>query len=54
MGIVNDILGPKSKSNKGLPYTYEAKVPCWEGSDEYNSYIADTVCGVIAHLNKKT
>jgi len=53
MDFIKGIFGPKSKYDKGLPYTYEAKVACWEGADEYNSYIADTICGVISHLDKK-
>jgi len=53
MSLLNKVMGAKSKYNKQLPYTYEAKVPCWEGADKYNSYISDTICGIIEHLDKK-
>ena len=53
MDLIKKIIGPKSKYDKDLPYTYEAKVASWDGADEYNSYFADTICGIIAHLNKQ-
>ena len=53
MNLIKKIIGPKSKYDKGLPYTYEAKVACWDGADEYNSYFSDTICGVISYLEKK-
>lgn len=31
MGIIQKFLGPTSKYNKSLPYTYLAKVPIIEG-----------------------
>ena len=49
MNLIKKIIGPKSKYDKDLPYTYEAKVACWDGADEYNSYFADTICGVISY-----
>lgn len=53
MGLIEKILGPKSKYDKSLPYTYEARVRLFEGSDEYNSYQADTICGLVEYLHKK-
>ena len=46
MGIVNKIIGPLSKYDKSLPYTYMTKVAVVKGDDELaNYYFADTICG---------
>ena len=53
MGIVRKVLGPLSKYDKSLPYTYMAKVTIIEGDDEFaNYYFADTICGLVEHLDK--
>ena len=53
MGIVRKVLGPLSKYDKSLPYTYMAKVNVLEGDDELaNYYFADTICGLVEHLDK--
>ena len=52
MGLIEKILGPRSKYDKSLPYTYEARVRVFEGSEEYNSYLADTICGLVEYLHK--
>lgn len=52
MGLIERILGPKSKYDKSLPYTYEARVRILEGSDDYNSYLADTICGLVEYLQR--
>lgn len=53
MGIVRKVLGPFSKYDKSLPYTYMAKVTIIEGDDEFaNYYFADTICGLVEHLDK--
>ncbi|HEB92694.1 MAG TPA: hypothetical protein ENI94_04345 [Gammaproteobacteria bacterium] len=51
MNLVREVLGPKSKYDKSLPYTYEARVPIFEGSEEFNTYIANTICGLVEHLD---
>lgn len=54
MGIIRKFLGPKSKYDKTLPYTYLAKVPIIEGSSELVSeYFADTICGLVEYLDQK-
>lgn len=54
MDIVRKVLGPVSKYNKTLPYTYMAKVPIIEGDDElFAYYFADTICGLIEYLVEK-
>jgi len=50
--LIEKILGPKSKYDKSLPYTYEARVSIFEGSEEYNSYLADTICGLVEYLHQ--
>ena len=53
MGIVRKILGPKSKYDSTLPYTYVAKTAVIEGDDSlFNHYFADTICGLIEYLNE--
>ncbi len=52
MSLVREILGPKSKYDKSLPYTYEARIPICEGEDTYNSYLSDTICGLVDHLDQ--
>jgi len=53
MSIVRKVLGPLSKYDKSLPYTYMAEVSIIEGNDELaNYYFADTICGLVEHLDK--
>ncbi|MDE2309649.1 MAG: hypothetical protein KGL01_02335 [Betaproteobacteria bacterium] len=52
MGLFEKILGPKSKYDQSLPYTYEARMRILEGSEEYNSYFADTICGLVEYLHQ--
>ena len=51
MNLIREILGPESKYDTSLPYTYEARIPIIEGEDEYNSYVADTICGLVDYLD---
>ncbi len=51
MNIIKTFLfGPESKHDADIPYTYEARCLIIEGETEYNSYFADTVCGLIAYV----
>ncbi len=55
MGVVKKIIGPKSKYDKRLPYTYEAKIDMLHGySDKpvYDYYFADTICGLVEYLHE--
>jgi len=52
MSLLEKILGPKSKYDTSLPYTYEARMPAFEGSEEFNSYFADTICGLVECLDQ--
>ena len=53
MGIIRKIVGPKSKYDKSLPYTYMARIPIFPGDNEiYNQYFADTICGLIGYLDE--
>ena len=48
-------LGPKSKYDPTIPYTYMAEINIFYGSDIEPLYIncfADTLCGLVAYLNK--
>jgi hypothetical protein len=53
MSLLKKILGPKSKYDKSIPYTYEARVRIIEGGDEFNSYFSDTICGLVEYLHQK-
>jgi hypothetical protein len=53
MNIVRKFLGPRSKYDKTIPYTYMAKTPVIEGDDElFAYYFADTICGLIEYLDE--
>jgi hypothetical protein len=53
MGILETIRGPKSKYDRSLPYTYEARVRIFEEGDAFNAYFADTICGLLDYLREK-
>jgi len=54
LGIIRKFLGPKSKYDRDLPYTYLAKVQIIEGDSElFSHYFADTLCGLVEYLEKK-
>jgi hypothetical protein len=52
MTLLEKLFGPRSKYDQSLPYTYEARVPIIEGSEEYNSYFSDTICGLVEYLDQ--
>ena len=56
MGIVETVMGPRSKRDKGLPYTYEAWVDILDGQGRepvYDHYFSSTICGLIEYLDEK-
>lgn len=56
MGIVETVMGPRSKGNKGLPYTYEAWIDILAGKGRepiYDHYFSNTICGLIDFLDEK-
>lgn len=52
MGIIREVIGPKSKYEKTIPYTYEAKIEIIEGGGEYKSYLADKICVLVEFMEK--
>ncbi|OGT34032.1 MAG: hypothetical protein A2W28_02725 [Gammaproteobacteria bacterium RBG_16_51_14] len=52
MSMLRKLIGPKSKYDKSIPYTYEARAQIIEGLDKYNYYLSDTICGLIEYLEK--
>ena len=53
MGVIRKFLGPKSKYDKSLPYTYLAKETIIEGEDDLCSYhYADTLCALVEYLEE--
>jgi len=54
MGIIRKFLGPESKYDISLPYTYMAKLPVVEGDNEiFAHYFADTICGLVEYLDEQ-
>jgi hypothetical protein len=52
VSIIEKVIGPVSKYDKSLPYTYMAKVSAVEGIEGlYSFYFADTICGLITYLD---
>ena len=52
MNMLKTLLGPKSKYDKTLPYTYEAKVAIAEGMPIFNYYLSDTICGLVEYMEE--
>jgi len=53
MNIIKKFIGPKSKYDKSIPYTYLAKVPRFEGDNEiFFHYFSDTICGLVEYLEQ--
>jgi hypothetical protein len=57
MGIVETVMGPRSKRDKGLPYTYEAWVDILDGQGReplFDHYFSSTICGLVEYLDEKS
>lgn len=55
MSIIRKILGPRSKYDKTLPYTYSAKIDVLNGAAKepiYSYYYSSTICGLIRFLDE--
>jgi hypothetical protein len=51
MGIIRKFIGPNSKYDESIPYTYIAKVKILDREDNMiNTYFSDTICGLIEYL----
>ena len=48
MGLLCNIIGPKSKFKKDISYIYEARVITID--DEFISFFADTFCALVEYL----
>jgi hypothetical protein len=54
MNLARKILGPKSKYDQTLPFTYYAVAHREIGFEEFTQqYYADTICGLVRYLDKK-
>ncbi len=53
MRILRRIVGPESKYEDDIPFTYEARVEIEGIEKEYKSYVADTICALVEHLEKE-
>jgi len=54
MSIINSLVGPKSKYDPSIPYTYEARIDPLDGlgdDDTLQYYYSDTLCGLIYYLD---
>lgn len=53
MSLARKVLGPRSKYNSTLPYTYMAKIFVIEGDDKSAQYhFSDTLCGLIEYFEE--
>ena len=52
MGLIRRILGPRSKYIRELPYTYEATVTVEEDPEITNTFLSDTICGLVEFLGR--
>ena len=55
MNLIRKFLGPKSKYDTSLPYTYKARIDVlyWKGAEPMYTYeLSDTICGLIDYLEK--
>ncbi|KAA0253259.1 hypothetical protein FBQ97_03765 [Acidobacteria bacterium ACD] len=50
MSMVRRVLGPASKYDHRLPYTYEARTPVAGVPGMTHSYVSDTLCGLLERL----
>lgn len=50
MSILRSVLGPESKYDRRLPYTYEARVVVRGVPGMTQSWIDDTLCGLLEKL----
>jgi hypothetical protein len=50
MSILRKVLGPASKYDHRLPYTYEARAAVTGVPGMTESYICDTLCGLLERL----
>jgi hypothetical protein len=50
MGLIRKVLGPKSKYEKGIPNAYEARISLAGGDEVTTTYLSDTICGLVEHL----
>ena len=53
MSLIRKFLGPRSKYDRSIPYTYLAETTIIPGDDELVSYFfSDTICGLIEYLDE--
>ena len=53
MSILRNVLGPKSKYDHRLPYTYEARLSVTGVPGMTESYVSDTLCGLLERLARE-
>lgn len=54
MSILQKLLGPKSKYDQNLPFTYMAKFSMFHEDPElYVPYFSDTLCGLIEYVQSR-
>ena len=51
MNLVSRILGPESKYDHRLPYSYEARVVVTGVPGMTQTYVCDTLCGLLERLD---
>ena len=53
MNVIKKFIGPSSKYDKSIPFTYIAKVRILDNDQKLvNDYFSDTICSLISYLSK--
>ena len=50
MSLLRRVLGPESKYDRRIPYTYVARVPVGGATGMTQTYLSDTLCGLLECL----
>lgn len=54
MKLIRKFLGPVSKYDASIPYTYFAKVSIIDGNEElFHYYFSDTICRLLEYLDEQ-
>jgi hypothetical protein len=54
VNIIRTLIGPQSKYNDSLPFTYEARIDRLDGIGEesdFQHYYADTLCALVDYMD---
>ena len=53
MSLLSRVLGPESKYDRRLPYSYVARIAVTGVPGMTQSYVCDTLCGLLERLERR-